>query len=139
MSAYPASQRAWMPAALKSMSLVWSSPRWPAPQPDDMHHRRAAIAGEPPYLRVTLHLRRELACEFGDHMPQPMDLLLPPDLGIGATGILHVLLAAQHLGHLVGLGAIGMPDIDREDEAATPWNVIEYCLGRGVREMPPSQ
>ena len=98
----------------------------------DMHRGAAAIGCEFLAVAVGLLVRRQLLRQLPDHVAQPMDLLLPNDVAVGAAGVLDVFLPADHLPDRFGLRAGLVPDVDGEDQRVAPRVVVEYRFDRGV-------
>ena len=79
---------------------------------------------------------RQAHGEFGDDMPQAVNLLLPSDVTDGSARILDVFLTAQNLPDCLGLGTARIPHVDREDERVAAGLVVEYGLDRRVGKNP---
>ena len=97
-----------MPAGVKSMSFVWSSPSSVGassratcivvPQP----HDASSLTSASSRFASGICLR-----QLADDVAQVVDLLLPRDVAVGAARELDVLLPPHHLPDRLGLGPVG--------------------------------
>ena len=72
--------------------------------------------------------------QFGDDMPQAMNLLLPHDMAVRPACVLDILMAVQHVRDRVGIGTVGTPEMHGENQSAAAGIVIEHCFDGGVRQ-----
>ncbi len=84
-------------------------------------------------------LPRQTHGEFGDDMPQAVNLLLQSEVADGPARILNVLLAVQNLPDRLRLGSAWIPNVDREHQRIAAMVVVEYRLDRGIGEDAPNR
>ena len=105
-------------------------------QAHDMHPGQAAIGRHFAEAVVAALVVGDHLAQLGDDVPHPVKLALALDVGCGAARILNVLLAVHDLPHGLRLGAMRVPDVDREDQAIAARIVVEHDLDRRVRKNP---
>ena len=81
-------------------------------QLNHVHTGLATITEQFPYLRLAALDFRQSRGEFVDDVAQAMRLLVPRDLARDATGILHVLMAVENVGHGVRIGSNRIPQMN---------------------------
>src|SRR6266446_147412 len=101
-----------------------------------MHSCRTAVTGQFAHRRAVALGLGYPGRELIDDMAQTMRLLLLGNLARNAAGIQHVLMSIEHFRHRGRLRPGWIPHVDREDQRVSARNVVEYRLGRGVREDP---
>jgi hypothetical protein len=97
-----------------------------------MHAGRAAVAGEFAHGIELALLLGQARDELVDDVAQPVRLLLARDVAGDAAGILHVLVAVEHVLHRGRLVAGRIPQVHGEDQRVAARVVVEHGLRRRV-------
>src|SRR6516162_1421701 len=105
-------------------------------QPHEVHCGMTAVGSQLLHRRIIACRRGEAHTELANDVAQPVDLLLPGDMAFAPARILNVLLPAEHLPDRLGLRAVRLPHVDREDQRAAPRLIVEHHLDRRVGIEP---